>query len=135
MDVYSLLEQKPCSAEHAWFPQAEGERDAPRPGSCHQQLRGGCTKSSCGAPHPLPSCLGEGRARLLSTLSKFLGFGKLISLDEQLELNLAPALCSSVEWLHLPLSHSSNESFGILQEKSSGLGVKSGTEENRDESG
>lgn len=92
MDVYSLLEQKPCSAEHAWFPQAEGERDAPRPGSCHQQLRGGCTKSSCGAPHPLPSCLGEGRARLLSTLSKFLGFGKLISLDEQLELNLAPAL-------------------------------------------
>lgn len=80
-------------------------------------------------------CLGEGRARLLNTLSKFLVFGKLISLNEQLELDLALALCSSAGWLHLPLSHSSNESFGVLQEKSSRLKVKSGMEENRDDSG
>lgn len=59
----------------AAFPPAGGERDAPSPGNRHQHLGGGCP----GAPHALPACLGEGRARLLSTLSKFLGFGKLIS--------------------------------------------------------
>lgn len=92
--------RSPATLNTLVFQDLGGKRDAPSPGNCRSGSGRPCVPHSwwempSAAQRRLqekhPSCLGEGRARLLSALAKFLGFGKLISLDEQLELDLAPA--------------------------------------------